>query len=119
MSDISQLLVDNTTEEFEIEYGGTKFKFAKRPLSWANLNKILGECIEVAGEQIKFDLARYNEECLIAMLTETPDGWPKEQTGLILKQLKAEVGALFEVHIPKPGSVFGEESDFFVNESEK
>lgn len=115
---IEKLCVGSGEIEFTIEVEGEKFTFAKRELSWTKINAILGQCIDLnSNGSVKMDIAKYNTECLVAMLTKAP--WDLSQTRIVLAQLKPEVGRLLGAHVPSFENVMGETEDtsFFDDKS--
>jgi hypothetical protein len=93
----------------------------KKPLSWAQLNEFQGKAITItqdANKQTVMHIAKrqYSEDCLVAMLVETP--WPIDQTRIMLRRLDQKFGDLLEKHVPDFG---GEETksdpDFFEQNS--
>ena len=120
MQDIASICVGGEDEEFSIDFGGQTWKFKKRELTWSKINSILSEVMEIDPSnngKVKFNVEKYNELTLKALLTETP--WNLADTGVVLKQIKPEFGQLLEEHIPHPSSMFGseEEQDFFESRS--
>lgn len=114
---IEDILITNSEEEeFEIVFLEKTYSFAKKPISWAKMNKILSEVMDInPSKGMKFDMAKYYEECLLAMLTKTP--WELNNTRTVLRQLKPEFGILLEKHVPQPASFLEEDKDnFFVEE---
>lgn len=120
MQDISAICISEKEEEFTINFANTDWKFKKREVSWSRINRILGEVMEIDPTnkgKLKFNVEKYNELILKAILTEAP--WKLDDTGKVLKQLNPAFGQLLEEHIPNPSNVFGDEDelDFFGSKS--
>jgi len=118
-----EICVNPSPVEFTIEFDGKTYKFVKKPLSWAQLNEFQGKAITISQDSNKQTVMRiakrqYSEDCLVAMLVETP--WPIAETRMMLRKLDQRFGELLEAHVPDLNSGGAEtksDSDFFVPNS--
>jgi len=115
-----EICVNLTPVEFTIEFAGKTYKFVKKPLSWAQLNEFQGKAVTVSqdGSQALMHIAKrqYVEDCLVAMLVETP--WPIADTRVMLRKLDRGFGSLLERHVPDliaGGAETKSDPDFFDN----
>lgn len=99
-----EICVSQAVEDFQIEFNGKTYEFAKKPLTWAQLNEYQGKaCVmtqEGKDKQTVMRVAKrqYVEDCLVAMLVKTP--WPIQETRVMLRKLDPKFGELLEKHVP-------------------
>ncbi len=99
-----EICVNPAPVAFEIELDGKKYKFVKKPLSWAQLNEFQGKAIAMMQDTttkqpvMKINKRQYAEDCLVAMLVETP--WPLQETRMMLRKLDQRFGDLLAKHVP-------------------
>ena len=118
-----EICVNPSPVEFTIELDEKTYKFVKKPLSWAQLNEYQGKAISISqdgNKQAVMHIAKrqYAEDCLVAMLVETP--WPIVETRMMLRKLDQRFGDLLAKHVPDLSSGSAEtksDSDFFVPNS--
>lgn len=118
-----EICVNPSPVEFTVEYAGKTYKFVKKPLSWAQLNEFQGKAITLSQDISKQTVMRiakrqYAEDCLVAMLVETP--WPITETRIMLRKIDQGFGELLEKHVPDLSSGEADtksDPDFFVPNS--
>ena len=116
-----EICVDPKPVAFVETYNGKEYKFSKRRLSWAEMNEFLGKAVTVQQDALtkmpvmKTNKRQYAEDCLVAMLTETP--WPIAETRMMLRKIDPLFGTLLEKHVPDLNASPEEDLDFFGQKS--
>jgi len=112
-----EICVNPTPVEFTVEFQGKSYKFVKKALTWGQINEFQSKAITVAQEPgtkqavMHLNRRQYAEDCLVAMLVETP--WPIAETRIMLRKLDQAFGDLLISHVPDLTSTPGENVDFF------
>jgi len=114
MPDLNKIYVREGEEEpFEIEHEGETYQFAKKKITWKQMNELLSKAVEISEKGIQIHMGRFYEEAAIAVLVRTP--WEIGQTRMALKQLDPVFGKKLEKYLPRIESLI-EGGDFFVGE---
>ena len=105
--DFSELMVDQSTKEVEIEAKGKVWKFAvRKEIARSVKNKCISEATSYETGKFRFDLDLYNRLYLKAILTEAP--FPVNLT--TLASLGDEIGKKLEALVAPPFDVIPDEA---------
>ena len=110
---LSKIMASEEEEAFTIEFEGETYEFAKKGITWRQMNELLSRSIVVNKDGVKLHLGEFYEEAALLVLTKTP--WPQSDMKFALKRLDPRFGARLQAHLPKIESLM-ESGDFFVEE---
>ena len=110
---LKKIMASEEEEAFTIEFEGESYEFAKKELTWRQMNELLSRFLEVSKEGVKVHLEQFFEEAAIMTLTKAP--WAQSDMKFVLRKLGPKFGAKLRLHLPGFESLL-DGGDFFVGE---